>query len=178
MGDLESDSGKKRLSAFSTRYARMKKSSLGQKLVKVAGGVKRVKQDGVGAGPVADEVVDIVDEGFGLENRRRSVRVSARAQCWSLKLTLTQMMALIRAAHCLLVPAPTTRRMVTGVLARSIDDSAQCRIYTLRVEKQQDRLCSFCNASVCCSLLESSESREGLTVQRVCSRSSKLWLGF
>lgn len=150
----------------------------GQNLGKLAGGPKRVKQDGVGVSPVADEVVDDVDEGSGLENRRRSVRVSARVQCWSLKLALTQMMALIRAAHCLLVPALTTRRMSTAVLAGSIDDSAQCRIYTLREEKQQNRLCSFCNASVCYSLLASSEPREGLTAQRVCSRSSKLWLGF
>lgn len=55
----------------------MKKSSLGQKLVKLAGGTKRVKQDGVGVGPVADILV-VVDEGSGLENRGRSVRVSVR----------------------------------------------------------------------------------------------------
>ena len=51
--------------------------SFGQNLGKVAGGTKRVKHDGVGVGPVADVVVD-VDEGSGLENRRRSVRVSVR----------------------------------------------------------------------------------------------------
>lgn len=99
----------------------MRKSSLGQKLVKPGGGTKRVNQDGEGVGPVADAVVDDVEEGPGLGNSRLAL-VCVRPFQESFKLTLTQTMALIRADHCLLVPAPTTTKMVTAVLAGSIVD--------------------------------------------------------
>lgn len=40
----------------------MKKSSLGQKLVKLAGGMKQVKQDGVGVGVGVVLVLAVIDD--------------------------------------------------------------------------------------------------------------------